>query len=300
LAAATFSSSKRSGVVSDKPTASVTVLTKNPGHGFRTTLDAIFKQECATSFEVVVVDSGSTDGTLDLATQYPVSIYSIAPDEFNFGRTRDYAFSLTRGDFIVAISQDAVPAGTSWLENLIHPFVDRDIALVQGTEQLAEDRDLFYWGEMDLFYYTRESQRWKAGHGGVGVSFVNCAIRRSVWEENRLPDIEVMEDKVFQVMLDARGHRICQQPDAKVFHSHSYSLASLARRCENEGLGWKIAGQNYSALDMVRDILKPAIWRLEISGIVRRQVTTMSELMFPLVRPLFLFYGNHFLDRYVY
>jgi rhamnosyltransferase len=286
--------------VSNRPTASVTVLTKNPGHGFRATLDAIFTQEGLAGFEVVMVDSGSTDGTLDLAGQYPVRIHSIAPDEFNFGRTRDYVFGLTKGDFIVAISQDVVPVGPSWLENLIRPFADRDIALVQGSEQLPADRDLFYWEKKDLFYYTRESQRWKAKHGGVGVSFVNCALRRSVWEENRLSDVEMMEDKVFQAMLDARGRRICRQPDAKVFHSHSYSLVSLAKRCENEGLGWKIVGQDYSALDMVRDIFKPAIWRSGISGVVSRQITTTSELMFPLVRPLFVFYGNHFLDRYLY
>jgi len=276
------------------------VLTKNPGHGFRATLDAIFQQECSAGFEVVMVDSGSTDGTLDLAKQYPVRIHSISPDEFNFGRTRDYVFSLSRGDFIVAISQDVIPVGSSWLENLIHPFVDQDIAMVQGGQQLPQDRALFYWEKVGLFYYTRECQRWIANHGGVGVSFVNCAIRRSVWEENRLSDIEVMEDKVFQAMLDARGRRICEQPHAMVFHSHSYSLVSLSKRCENEGLGWKIVGQDYSVLDMVRDIFKPRIWRWCVSGVVRRQITTTAELMFPVVRPLFVFFGNHFLDRYVY
>jgi rhamnosyltransferase len=284
----------------DNPTASVTVLTKNPGPAFRATLDAIFEQDCSAGFEVIMVDSGSTDGTLDLAKQYPVRIHSIPPDEFNFGRTRDYVFSLARGDFIVAISQDVVPAGTSWLENLIQPFSDRDVALVQGSEQLPEDRDLFYWERVGLFYYTRECQRWRANHGGVGVSFVNCAIRRSVWEENRLSDIEVMEDKVFQAMLDARGRRICRQPHALVFHAHSYSLVSLAKRCKNEGLGWKIVGEDYSALDMVRDVFKPGIWRWGISGVVRRQIKTASELMFPLMRPLFVFVGNHFLDRYIY
>ena len=277
----------------------MTVLTKNPGQRFRTTLEAIFTQQCSAAFEVVMVDSGSTDGTLDLAQRYPVRIHTIHPDEFNFGRTRDYAFSLAKGDFIVAISQDVVPVGTSWLENLLHPFVDRDVALVQGGETLPDDRDLFYWEKVGCFYFTRECHRWQAAHGGVGVSFVNCAIRRSAWEENRLSDVEMMEDKVFQAMLDARGHRIYRQPRATVLHAHSYSLASLARRCENEGLGWKIVGLRYSALDMARDMVKPRMWGLAISGLIRRQITTSSELMFPLVRPLFVFVGNHFLDRYI-
>jgi len=286
--------------VPDNPRASVTVLTRNPGQGFHATLEAIFKQQYSAAFEVVIVDSGSTDGTLDLARRYPVRIHSIPPDEFNFGRTRDYAFSLATGDFIVAISQDVVPVGTSWLENLIQPFVDQDIALVQGGETLPDDRDLFYWDKVGFFYFTRECHRWRADHGGVGVSFVNCAIRRTAWEENRLSDIEMMEDKVFQAMLDARGRRICRQPHAMVFHAHTYSLVGLAKRCENEGLGWKIVGQHYSAFDMVRDIFKPRMWGLAISGLVRRQITTTAELMFPLVRPLFVFFGNHFLRRYTY
>jgi rhamnosyltransferase len=286
--------------VSDSPRASVTVLTRNPGHRFRATLDAIFRQECSAAFEVVMVDSGSTDGTLDLAEEYPVRIHSISPDAFNFGRTRDYVFGLARGEFIVAISQDVVPVGVSWLENLLRPFVEQDIALVQGAEKLPEDRKLFYWEKVGFFNFTRECRRWHADHGGVGVSFVNCAIRRSVWQENRLSDIEMMEDKVFQAMLDARGRRICWQPDALVFHAHAYSLVSLARRCENEGLGWKIVGQRYSAFDMVRDIFSPRIWRLAIAGLVKGQITTASELMFPLVRPLCVCFGNHFLDRYVY
>lgn len=284
----------------DTPRASVTVLTKNPGNRFRATLDAVFTQEYSAAFEVVMVDSGSTDGTLDLARQYPVRIHSIRPDEFNFGRTRDYAFSLAKGDVIVAISQDVVPVGTSWLEHLTKPFADQDIALVQGSESLPDDRDLFYWEKVGFFYFTRECRCWKARHGGVGVSFVNCAIRRSAWEENRLSDIEMMEDKVFQAMLEARGRRICQQPHAVVFHAHTYSLVSLAKRCENEGMGWKIVGQDYSTLDMVRDIFAPRVWGLAISGLVRRQITTSAELMFPLVRPLFVFVGNHFLNRYIY
>jgi rhamnosyltransferase len=275
----------------------VTVLTKNPGHEFRATLDAVFRQKYSAPFEVVIVDSGSTDGTLDLARQYPVSVRTIPPAAFNFGRTRDYVFSLTTGEFIVAISQDVVPAGHSWLENLVEPFIDPDVALVQGSETVPADGDPFYW--VGSFYFTRECQRWKASRDGVGVSFVNCAIRRSVWEENRLPEIEMMEDKVFQAMLNARGRRIFQQPLAMVFHAHSYSLASLAKRCANEGLGWKIVGESYSALDMVRDMFKPGIWRQAISGLVRGQIATPAELMFPLVRPFSVFFGNHVRKRYI-
>ena len=286
--------------MSQEPVVSIAVLTKNAGPEFRATLEGVFTQHVSVPFEVVVVDSGSTDGTLDLLGEFPVRTHSIAPGEFNFGRTRDYAFSLTTGRVIVAISQDAVPFGPSWLENIIRPFAAADVALVQGSERLPTTRQLFYWEKVGCFYYTRECQRWNVSHGGVGVSFVNCAIRRTVWESNRLSDIEMMEDKMFQGMLERGGHRIVRQTDAMVVHAHSYSVVSLAKRCENEGLGWKLVGQNYSLFDMMRDVFHPGIWRQMLSGLARGEIRSAPELLFPIIRPVFVFVGNHLNKRFVY
>jgi len=279
--------------------ASITILTSNPGEEFKATLDAIFTQDCSFKFEVVIVDSGSIDGTLDLVKKYPIRLYSIQPNQFNFGLTRDYVFSLTRGQFIVAISQDVIPADKYWLKNLIEPFSDPDIALVQGIVVLPKDRENFYWEKVGMFYFTRECKKWATNNNGIGVSFVNCAIRRSVWENNRLEKIEMMEDKFFQMKLSKGGYKIYREMKAMCYHGHTYTVNELIKRCTNEGLGWRIVHQRYSLLDMVRDILNLQIHRRLFNGIKTKQIKRLSELLFPLIRPFFVFFGNHFIKRYV-
>ena len=88
---------------------SIVLLTKNAGPEFEKTLQAIAGQEAVYPFEVIAVDSGSTDGTLELLDRFNVKSYSIPPSDFNFGLTRNHAFSLAGGDFIITISQDVVP-----------------------------------------------------------------------------------------------------------------------------------------------------------------------------------------------
>lgn len=279
---------------------SITILLNNPGSEFKTTLDCIFTQNCPFKFEVVIVDSGSVDGTLDLIKKYPIKLYSIQPNEFNFGRTRDYIFSLTEGQFIIAISQDVVPKGNDWLKNLIEPFSNLDIALVQGIVALPKDRENFYWEKVGMFYFTRECKRWAASNNGIGVSFVNCAIRRSVWESNRLEKLEMMEDKFFQMKLAKGGYKIHREMKAICYHGHSYTMTELVKRCTNEGMGWRLVGHKYYCKEMIKDILSLKIYRQLLSGIKTREIKRFSELLFPIIRPVFVYIGYRFIKRYIH
>lgn len=281
-----------------RPLASIVYLTKNGGHLLRESLEAVFSQKVDFKFEVIAVDSGSTDGTLELLEQFPVKVYRIAANEFNFGITRDYGFNLAQGDVVVAISQDAVPVGKEWLQDMVSPFEDESIAAVQGCDILPEEKDLFYWDKIRFFYYTLECKRWLEAHNNIGMSFTCCAIRKTVWEENQLGWVEMSEDKVFQRGIMAKGLKIYGQANAKIYHSHRYSVSSLAKRCENEGLGWKNVAQDYSFCDMVRDIFNREIIRFLWSGIVTREIKQLSELLFPLIRPVYVYKGNHFTKHY--
>lgn len=279
--------------------ATIVYLTKNGGPLFRESLDAVLSQEAPFEFEVIAVDSGSTDGTLETLRARRVRVYSISPDEFNFGLTRDYGFSLAKGEVVIAISQDAVPAGNVWLKELVSPFEDPSIVAVQGLEDIPSGVDAFYWHKARLFYYTRECMNWIEEYNGIGLSFVCCAVRKSVWEKNRLGPVEMSEDKVFQKKLSGKGERIMLQEKAVVFHSHQYGISELAKRCENEGLGWRNAGQRYSFCDMVIDFFNPGVALGYLRGLVRLEIRRPAEFLFPFIRPVFIFKGNHYTKKYV-
>jgi rhamnosyltransferase len=99
--------------------ASVLVPVKNGGALWGEVLDAVLAQHTPWPFEVIVVDSGSKDDSVEQTRKRGVRVEQIAPAEFGHGRTRNHLATLARGDFLVFITQDARPADAHWLRNLV-------------------------------------------------------------------------------------------------------------------------------------------------------------------------------------
>lgn len=281
------------------PKVSIVYLTKNGGELLERSLEAVFSQKADFPFEVVAVDSGSTDGTLEVLDRFAVRVHHIAPEEFNFGLTRDLGFRLARGEILIPISQDAVPAGTDWLERIAAPFEDDSVAVVQGQDIPHEKRDTFFWEKIRLFYYTRDAKTWMKAYDNVGVSFTTCAIRRKVWEENPIGRVEMSEDKVFQKKIAEKGYKIFQAADILDYHSHMYDMKSLAKRCENEGLGWRNVGIRYTFLDMVLDLFNPIIIGALLYGLLMFKIKCLAEFFFPVIKPIYVYKGNNYTKQYV-
>lgn len=278
------------------PTASVVILTKNPGPPFGEVLDAIAAQRTDFPYELVVVDSGSTDGTKQLLRRYPLRLREIPPEQFNFGLTRNLAFSLARGQYIVTISQDVTPCDREWLRRITAPFSRSErVAAVQGATIAPERADVFYWERTDgHFYFTREVTKWLARHPG-NLSFTNCAVRRSFWLAHQLVYTPFSEDKLFQKMIHDAGLEIIVAPDALCYHGHQYTLRSLATRLFGEGVGWRYAGLHYSLSECLLDIYHHK-WMLRrgLEAYRAGELKTLPELLFPILRPLLLYCGNNF------
>src|SRR5438270_9163997 len=104
--------------------ASVVIPTKNGASSIGDCLEAVYSQEGTGRLEVVMVDSGSTDRTLEIARKYPVRVEEIPADEFHHARTRNFAASLATGEYLVFLSQDAIPANCGWLKAMLQNFED--------------------------------------------------------------------------------------------------------------------------------------------------------------------------------
>jgi rhamnosyltransferase len=284
----------------------VLIPTRGGGALLERVVRAVRSQEGAGEPEIVLVDSGSPAPELARLAALGARVVSIPPAEFDHGATRDLAARVAGGDVLVFLNQDALPVDDRWLARLVAPLLGPDPpAAVQGgirefpAERLGEvGRRRFFWDSCGpRFYFTRESEGWIDRHGGVGFSTVNCAIARRAWTEQPFGPAPILEDKQWQKRARARGWRIAEAPEAAVWHTHDYDLRSLLRRCASEGLGWRVVGERYRLRTALGDLARGGVWREWRRGIASGEMRRPAEVLFPVARPLALWWGNRFARR---
>jgi rhamnosyltransferase len=215
---------------------SVLIPTKNGGPLFRSCLEGVCGQTPVGDVEVIVVDSGSTDGTLELVKDFPVRLEGIPPETFHHARTRNFVATLARGEILVFLSQDAIPSSNRWLEAMITNFDDSGVGAVYGRQLPRPGSSLERQDALDTVYGEQRVVKDPAHLTGLGYRFyhfsdANSAIRRSVWEATRFPEeLKIFEDLgIAKRILDA-GWKIVYEPEACVFHSHQHTTLGLFKR----------------------------------------------------------------------
>ncbi|HEY4904198.1 MAG TPA: glycosyltransferase [Candidatus Sulfotelmatobacter sp.] len=227
---------------------SVLIPAKNEALNIRTCLDAVFSQSSACRFEVVLVDSGSTDGTPEIVSGYPVRLYRIAPEEFHHARTRNYLASLSLGKHLVYLNADAFPASSTWLTSLISNFSDSTVGAVYGRHLPKPDCSLERQMVLSTMYpdlrvVKEPNRKAELGYRYYHFSTVNAAIRKSVWESHPFPEqLKIYEDVgIAKAILDA-GWKIVYDPTATVHHSDNHTSANLFKRYFDIGVVWRRLG----------------------------------------------------------
>jgi rhamnosyltransferase len=220
---------------------SIILLTKNPGERFKLVLDRIFIQDFK-NFEVIVIDSGSIDNTLNLVEKYPIRLIKIKPSEFGHGKTRNLGISLAKGKFIVFLTHDAVPKDKTWLTELLKCFNDKKVAAVYGRQIPKKGEStldkLFY-----LALYGEKRIEWTFGAYASGdniFSDANSAIRKKLLLANLYKNnIIVSEDYEWANRIMHKGYKVVYDPKAKVIHSHAYNLYGLFKRNFDIGVSYR-------------------------------------------------------------
>jgi len=274
--------------------ASIIIPTYNGGELFKKTLKAIFAQETTKSFEVLVIDSGSSQDPKLLLQDFNIKLFEIPNHEFNHGLTRDLGAGKASGEFLIFINQDAEPGDSQWLDMMLKPFADSNVVAVQGGIRERNDMRRFFWDSCgDTFYFTSESKTWISNYFNMGFSTVNCAIRLSEWQRHPFSKMDIFEDKGFQRQVHLKGNEIVYS-EGFVYHTHDYTYDQLRRRCQDEGYGWRLVGETYSLTQAIQDTVIPSNYARLLQGILEGKVKRWSEVIFPLLRPFWLYKGNHF------
>lgn len=226
------------------PEVSMILLTKNAGSAFSETLHQIFSQRLAPT-EVLVIDSGSTDGTVSLCQRFPIRLVHIQPEEFGHGKTRNLGARLAKSELLVFLTQDAIPASENWLSTLVKPlWKDQRLAGVYGR-QLPRNSDPFETFCRNYTYpptpYRHSSEdlsKFSVYH--ILFSNVNSAIRRELLIRFPFDETLLMcEDQDWARRILHGGYEILYEPNAAVYHSHHDNPLQLFRRSFDAGVSFQ-------------------------------------------------------------
>jgi rhamnosyltransferase len=221
---------------------SILILTRNEAKNIGPCLDAVFSQRSDKSFEVVVIDSSSSDDTLKIANRFPVSQYLIEQQCFHHARTRNYAAGLAQGQFLVYLAADAFPTSSAWLGSIVADFNDPAVGAVYGRHLPKPNSTLERRMVLDTVYGPQKivkepSRRQDLGYRYYHFSTVNAAIRKSVWSATQFPeDLKVFEDVGIAKRILDDGWKIVYEPSASVYHSHDHNLRGLFKRYFDMGV----------------------------------------------------------------
>jgi rhamnosyltransferase len=246
--------------------ASILLLTKNAGSDLKQLLPAVFSQNFPGTFDVIAVDSGSTDGTLELLSRFPVLVKQISPVEFHHARTRNYAATFATGQILVFLSQDAIPATNNWLHGLVSNFDDPQVGAVYGRQFPRPESSLERQDALDAVYGDKKLVKDPSARDGMGYRFyhfsdANAAIRRLVWQAKGFPeDLKVFEDLGIAKSILDRGWKIVYEPSAAVFHSHTHSTLGLFKRYFD--IGYTLRQLKIWEAPGTRDSMLQDAWRL--------------------------------------
>ncbi len=227
-----------------KPDVSIILLTINGGNRLEELMQSIRTQRYNGKMEVIAIDSGSQDDTVEILDRYGAKMFKIKPHEFHHSRTRNLGAQKSKGDILVYITQDALPVDDCFLINLLKPLDNESADVVYGRQIAnhgAKKMDIFFYS----YYYPEKKQVLKKKHANnpkkfymdnIFVSDVCSAIKREVWNAIPFDDgVPMAEDKDFALRALQAGYKLIYEPEAAVYHSHDYSLSSLFKRRFKDG-----------------------------------------------------------------
>ena len=198
-------------------------------------IDSQFKDDF--DVEVVLIDSGSTDGTLSISEGHGCRITFIKKEEFTFGRSLNMGSGFAKGDILVFISGHCIPSENTWLMKLIKPICDGTAGYTYGRQI---GRDTTKYSEEKIFekYFPDES---KIPQNGFFCNNANSAIDRKIWSEYKFDEqVTGLEDMELAKRYCKQKGKVAYVAEACVYHIHNETWRQTRRRYEREAIALQI------------------------------------------------------------
>lgn len=263
------------------PSVTVTILTWNGDRYLGDILTALSRQEYNGGFDVLVIDSGSTDHTLQIVAEHPtVRLHEIPNSEFGHGKTRNLAAELSSGDIVVYLTHDAIPVGEDWLTSLVTPMaVDARIVAVLGKQvarpsappilkyDIGRVFDSLSPGGQTTVFFDNGALDAKSRSLATFYSDSCSAARRDLLLHH-IPyrEVDYAEDQVFGREVIEGGYRKAYAPDAVVEHSNDGSLREFGERIAADLLALRQIGTGVAPVSRFNAFKQWLRWSVIDSG----------------------------------
>jgi len=238
--------------MSTEPKVSIIIRTLNEGYYLPGLIGGLKTQSYA-NWEIIHVDSGSTDETLNILSPYSAQTICITPQEFTFGYSLNLGCEAASGEYLVIVSAHVKPVNNTWLENLLSPFQENNIGMVYGKQignddtRIGESRDLTKtFGAKSMISIDEPFS-----HNG------NSALPKHLWASQPFDEtLTGLEDLDWSKKIQYRGYRVYYAANANVYHLHDESLKTIYRRYLGEATAYSkiFPDSTFKKRDLVRAI----------------------------------------------
>jgi rhamnosyltransferase len=218
-------------------------------------------QQSSQDFEVILVDSGSTDSTREIAAsdewQFPVSIVQIEPERFSFGRSLNSGIRQASSEIIVIASAHVYPVYPDWLEKLIQPLEDSRVGLTYGKQRGSESTR---FSEHVIFsrWFPEQSQ---VQETNPFCNNANAAIRKELWMDHQYDEtLTGLEDLEWAHWAIEQGRVVSYVAEAEIIHIHEDTPRGVYHRYTREAMAFKriFPHENFNFWDFTRLFMRNA------------------------------------------
>ena len=210
-------------------TIGIVIRTLNESELIGRCLEILHRQEGPFELDILVVDSGSTDATLEIARAHGARIVELPPSDFDYSTALNTGIDRVEGDVIMSLSAHAIPLDEHWLQRMTVPFEDGRVAGVASRQIPWPNAP---WHEVQRLQDQFGNARRVYSAADLGeIVFSNAAsgISRSVWRDEPFT-LPAVEDIEWARRVVSAGWTIVYEPEAGVYHSHAESARAQARR----------------------------------------------------------------------